>query len=99
ELRRVMTRGRVVAAAAGLLTLAAFVAVGLSRITLDVAIPRLPPPDLKETEGYHLLLKNFSRSDELIVALDGESPEAVEAVAAELADRLGARGDLARRVR
>lgn len=71
-----------------LAALAAYLALGLSRITLDVDITRLLPPGLKETTGYRLFLKNFSRPEELIVTLQGPTPEAVEQAAIALGPAL-----------
>lgn len=90
---------RVVVAVLGLLLFAGYVALGLSRITLDVDITRLLPPGLKETAGYRLFLKNFAGTEELIITLEGSDAGAVETVAAAL-DRSLRTGDaaLARRV-
>lgn len=90
---------RVALAALAVLLLVGYIALGLSRITLDVDITRLLPPDLKETAGYRLFLKNFSGTEELIVVLEGGEAAAVEAVAAKLSRTLRAGADpLARRV-
>ncbi len=81
------------------LLVAGFVGLGLSRITFDVDITRLLPPGMKETVGYRLFLRNFSRPDELLVALEGAEAAKVEQAAAALAQRLQAGTDpLARRV-
>ncbi|MFN0126827.1 MAG: MMPL family transporter [Verrucomicrobiales bacterium] len=83
----------------GLLILAGYVAVGLSRISLDVDITRLLPPGLKETAGYRLFLKNFAGSDELMLTLEGGDAAAVEQVADVVARSLRTgRPPLARRV-
>jgi len=84
---------RLVLAALGLLVLGGYIALGLSRITLDVDITRLLPPGLKETAGYRLFLKNFSGTEELMVTLEGGEAAAVETVAAELGRSLRAGPD------
>lgn len=90
---------RAVLTALGLLLAAGYIALGLSRITLDVDVTRLLPPGLKETTGYRLFLKNFAGRDELIVTLEGSAASDVEAVAAALEQSLQAGGrPLARRV-
>lgn len=83
----------------GLALLAGYLALGLSRITLDVDITRLLPPNLKEAAGYRLFLKNFAGRDELLVTLEGGDAGAVEE-AAEALERAWRAGPhpLARRV-
>jgi predicted RND superfamily exporter protein len=79
--------------------LGVYVVAGLSRITLDVDISRLLPPNMPETTAYRLLMENFSRRDELIVALEAPDPEKVEACVRQLAPALESRRDLVQRVR
>ena len=73
------------------------VVAGLSRITLDVDITRLLPPKMKETRGYQLFLRHFSRPEELIVTLEGHDAEKMEAAAKDVAAALEAHPELIRR--
>lgn len=86
------------AAALGLLLLAALVALGLSRIRFDVDILKLLPANLPQVEGLALFLERFARPDELVVTVEAPDAPAAESAARQAADLLRARPDLARRV-
>lgn len=79
------------------LALVVFVAAGLSRISFNIDILKLLPTHLPQVEGLSLFLKNFAQPRELIVTLEGDDPEKVEACADELAAQLASRPDLATR--
>jgi predicted exporter len=74
-----------------------FVAAGLSRISFNIDILKLLPTHLPQVEGLSLFLKNFAQPRELIVTIEGESAEKVEACADDLAKSLAARTDLVSR--
>ncbi len=77
--------------------LVVFVAAGLSRISFNIDILKLLPTHLPQVEGLSLFLKNFAQPRELIITLEGESAEKVEACADSLAAHLAARPDLVSR--
>lgn len=79
------------------LALAVFVAAGLSRISFNIDILKLLPTHLPQVEGLSLFLKNFAQPRELIVTLEGDDAEKVEACADELATQLASRPDLVTR--
>lgn len=74
---------------------AAFIAAGASRVSYDVNITALLPPDMRETQGLRLFLDHFAQRNELIALIEAPSPElsAKAATAAEKA--LRSRSDLA----
>lgn len=86
--------GRLVAIVAA----GAAVGLGMSKISLEVDVTALLPPDLPETAGYRLLFERFVRADELLILLEGEA-EAVRQGAQQLGEELSRRTDLAREVR
>src|SRR5436309_1406659 len=68
--------------------LTVFIAAGLSRISFNIDILKLLPTHLPQVEGLSLFLKNFAQPRELIITLEGDSEEKVEACADELAAHL-----------
>ncbi|NBR49180.1 hypothetical protein EBU02_10125 [bacterium] len=76
------------------LLVAAYIGVGLSRISFNVDILRLLPTHLKQVEGLSLFLKNFALPDELIVTIDAAEPEQAKAAADAIAIALQGRPDL-----
>lgn len=69
---------------------------GLSRLSFNVEISALLPPDLPEAQGIRELYHHFSRDNELILTLNAPDAAAAEAAARALAERLAGRGDLVR---
>lgn len=76
------------------LLVAAYIGVGLSRISFNVDILRLLPTHLKQVEGLSLFLKNFALPDELIVTIDAADPEQAKSAADSIATALQGRSDL-----
>ncbi len=76
------------------LLVAAYVALGLSRISFNVDILRLLPTHLKQVEGLSLFLKNFALPDELVVTIDATSPDEAKAAADAIVRTLRGRPDL-----
>lgn len=72
--------------------------LGLSRISFDVDILKMLPQDLPQVRGLGLFLKNFSQSDQLILTVEADSPEAADQVTEAIAQRLQARPELTRLV-
>lgn len=66
----------------------AYVALGLSRISLNVDILRLLPSHFRQVEGLSLFLKHFAQPNELIVTISAPDPGTAETVADELAATL-----------
>jgi len=73
----------------------AIIVIGGSRVNFDVNPVRLLPQKLPEVQGLTAYLDQFSRSDELIVTVDGDVPTEVDEAARSLAERLRARADVA----
>ncbi len=59
---------------------------GLKRVTYNVDVLALLPPDLPEVKGMSALYTHFSRVTELIVTLETTDPAASEAAVASLAE-------------
>jgi len=74
-----------------------FIAAGLSRISFNVDILKLLPTHLPQVEGLSLFLKKFAQPRELVVTLEGDSAENVEACADEIAKILAAEPQLVSR--
>src|SRR5437868_3156845 len=74
-----------------------FVTAGLSRISFNIDILKLLPTNLAQVEGLSLFLKNFAQPRELIVTLEGDTPEKVEACADEVAAQLAGHPELVNR--
>lgn len=68
---------------------------GLSRLSFDVDIASLLPPDLPEAQGIRKLYDHFSREDELIAVLTAADAEIARNAAESLGNRLGEKTDLA----
>ncbi len=68
---------------------------GISRISFNVDILRLLPTHLKQVEGLSLFLKNFALPEELIITVEGSTPEQAEHAAGEMAMMLSQRPNLA----
>lgn len=66
---------------------------GLERVTYNVDVLALLPPELPEVKGMSSLYTHFSRSTELLVTLESEDTAAIEAAAASLAETLSERSD------
>jgi len=74
---------------------AAFIAAGASRVSYDVNLTALLPPDMRETQGLRLFLDHFAQRNELIALIEAPSPD-LSARAAEAAEKtLRSRSDLA----
>lgn len=69
-------------------------AIGFGRLSFDVEVLNLLPPDLPAVQGLKLYQRHFSDSRELIVTVSGENPAEVEAAAERVADRLRAETNL-----
>jgi len=76
----------------------ALVAGGLSRISFNVDILHLLPPQLDQVKGLSLLLKYFALPDELVVTVEAADPETTAAAADSLAATLAAHPNLVREV-
>ena len=74
-----------------------FVVIGLSRISFNIDILKLLPTHLPQVEGLSLFLKNFAQPRELIITIDGESADNVEACANKLTAHLTAHPQLVSR--
>jgi len=59
---------------------------GLKRVTYNVDVLALLPPDLPEVKGMSALYTHFSRNTELIVTLESSDPAVSEAAVASLAE-------------
>lgn len=74
---------------------AAFIAAGASRVSYDVNLTALLPPDMRETQGLRLFLDHFAQRNELIALIEAPSPE-LSAKATDAAEKtLHSRSDLA----
>src|SRR5688572_32279007 len=82
----------VLAVAAGV-----FITAGLSRISFNVDILKLLPAHLPQVEGLSLFLKKFAQPNELIVTLEGDDPEKLEAAADALAAAFNAHPESVKR--
>ncbi|MEI6715227.1 MAG: MMPL family transporter [Verrucomicrobiota bacterium] len=71
---------------------------GISRITVDVDILKLLPRSLPQVQGLGLFLRNFSQPDQLLLTVEGETPEATAAAATEIALHLESQPALVRSV-
>ena len=80
------------------LVAAVFVAAGASRVSYDVNITALLPPDMKETKGLALFLDHFAHRDELICVVEADAPAGTSAAADKAAAALRTRTDLAAQV-
>ena len=85
---------KAVAAAFFSLLLGLLVWEGISRISFNVDILRLLPTHLKQVEGLSLFLKNFALPEELIITVEGSTPEQAEHAAGEMATILSRHQDL-----
>ena len=64
------------------------IVIGAARLRFDVEVLNLLPANLPAVHGLKLYQENFSNARELIITLEGEEPEAVEAAARGLAEKL-----------
>ncbi|MEQ1842975.1 MAG: MMPL family transporter, partial [Verrucomicrobiales bacterium] len=80
------------------IAVAAVILVGGSRVHFDVNPVRLLPQNLPEVQGLTAFLDHFSRSDELILTIDGENLREVDEASRSLAARLRSRTDVASEV-
>jgi len=76
----------------------AYLAFGLSKISLNVDILRLLPAQLRQVEGLSLFLKHFVRSDELIITINAPDSETAEAAADKLVATLRQQASLVKSV-
>jgi len=68
---------------------------GVTRIKWDADGGNVLPPGLPAVEGLMALRGGFSRNDELIITLKGETPAVVDAAAAGLASRFSGHPEVA----
>lgn len=68
---------------------------GLSHVQWDADGSNVLPPGLPEVEGLNLLRESFSKKEEMVVTLRGDSPEGVSLAARSLVEVLVARRDIA----
>jgi predicted exporter len=78
--------------------LAAYCAVGLSRISFNVEILKMLPTHLRQVQGLSLFLKHFSQPDELMITVEAADADLAEAAASDLAEHLRGHPELVRRV-
>ncbi|HYE30416.1 MAG TPA: MMPL family transporter [Methylomirabilota bacterium] len=71
-----------------------FVAVGLSKLRFDVQVLNLLPKDIPAVEALGLYEERFGQTDELIIAIRGSDPEALESAAKALAETLRQQSNL-----
>jgi predicted RND superfamily exporter protein len=64
------------------------IGIGAARLRLDVEVLNLLPPNLPAVQGLKIYQENFSNARELIVTLEGDSPEQLEDTARVLANAL-----------
>jgi predicted RND superfamily exporter protein len=64
------------------------IGIGAARLRLDVEVLNLLPPNLPAVQGLKIYQENFSNARELIVTLEGDSPEQLEETARALANAL-----------
>lgn len=66
----------------------AYIAFGLSRLTLNINILDLLPQDLRDVQGVSLFLRHFALPDELIVTVEGgDAGTAAESLTQALRER------------
>jgi predicted RND superfamily exporter protein len=75
-----------------------FVGVGLSHISFNVDVLKLLPTHLPQVKGLSLFLKHFAQPNELIITVEGTTPEAADRAVEAIARPISARSDLAERV-
>jgi predicted RND superfamily exporter protein len=83
---------------AALIALVAFVALGLSRISFDVDVFKILPPNLRQAEGLSIFLKHFARSDEMLVTVEAADAETAGKAVEQLAVAFQNRPDLVSQV-
>ncbi|MEM9478268.1 MAG: MMPL family transporter [Verrucomicrobiota bacterium] len=90
-----MKRYSGIALALGVAALAAF---SVTRITFNVNLLDLLPPDLPEVKGLSKFMDHFSRRGELILTMEGKEGVIAEDFASDLAEFLESKGDLVKEV-
>jgi hypothetical protein len=77
---------------------AAYIALGLSRISFNVDILRLLPSKLHQVKGLSLFLRNFALPNELIITIDASDAETASASADRVSEALSNNPSLVRQV-
>ncbi len=76
----------------------ALIFLGLSRISFNVEILDLLPPNIDQAEGLATVLENFGLPNELIVTVETADPNLTTFAASSLADHLRSESDLTKLV-
>ncbi|HEY5753441.1 MAG TPA: MMPL family transporter [Chthoniobacterales bacterium] len=93
-----MARGKGFARAIWIVLALGFLAAGLSRITFNIDVLKLLPTHLPQVEGLSIFLEHFSQPTEMIVTVSAADAEVAGDAALALAEHLGKRTDLVKRV-
>jgi predicted exporter len=80
------------------LGVAAYIALGLSRISFNVDILRLLPSQLHQVEGLALFLKNFALPNELIITVKASDAETADSSVERISESLSNNPGLVARV-
>ncbi len=81
-----------------LIALLAFAAIGLSRISFDVDVFKMLPPNLRQAEGFRFSCKHFARNNEMLVTIEAGDAETAAAAADNLAAVFRSHPELVSRV-
>lgn len=72
----------------GVLLLAGYCTLGISRVRFEVDVTRLLPADLPETTGARLYMQHFLRPSQILLLIESASSTQAEAAAARVASAL-----------